>query len=150
MDSFKKLADLNTLLIDDNAVIRNTLTRVYAFFDCPITAVATAEEGLRALEGMYFDVIICDFHLPGINGVEFFRQITDSHPQAVKVLISGHGNEETIARAVEAGIHEFLQKPFSLATFIERLAPHVDKYLVRSLHHHEPVPGNGVGRCSDS
>jgi len=150
MDSFKKLADLNTLLIDDNAVIRNTLTRVYAFYDCPIEAVATAEEGLRAMEGKYFDVIICDFHLPGINGVEFFRKLTDSHPQAVKVLISGSGNEEAIAGAFEAGVHEFLKKPFSLATFIERLTPHVDGYLDRSLHHHQPVPRNTFDRCSDS
>jgi len=149
MDSFKKLADLNTLLIDDNAVIRNTLTRVYEFYNCPIKAVATAEEGLRALEGKYFDVIICDFQLPGMNGVEFFRQVNDSHPQTVKVLISGYANEKAIARAVEAGIHEFLKKPFSLAAFIERLTPHVDEYLVRSPHHHQPVPRSCVGRCSD-
>lgn len=150
MDSFNKLADLNTLLIDDNANIRDTLTKMYAFSKCPITAVATAEEGLQALDGEHFDVIICDFHLPGINGVEFFRRIVDSHPQIIKILISGYGNQQTIAGAAEAGVHEFLKKPFSLATLMKRMTPHVDEYLARSLDHHQPLPQNRVGRCSDS
>lgn len=150
MDSFNRLAVLNTLLIDDNAIIRNTLTKVYEFFKCPISAVATAEEGLQALDGEHFDIIICDFHLPGINGVEFFRRIVDSHPQVVRILISGHGNQETIAGAAEAGIHEFLKKPFSLATLMTRVMPHVDEYLARNLDHHQLRSQNRAGRCRDS
>jgi DNA-binding NtrC family response regulator len=127
MDSFKKLAGLKTLLIDDNQIVRDTLTLAWAYKKCFIKAVATAEAGLRALETEHFNVIICDFRLPGINGVEFFKRAVQSHPDTIRVLISGYGNEETIAEAFEAGVHEFVKKPFSLTSFVDQLIPHVDK-----------------------
>lgn len=139
MHPFSKLKGLKTLLIDDDEIIRDTLTMVYAFNKCFIKAVATAEEGLRALEGERFDIIICDFRLPGINGVEFFQQMIKFHPDTVRVLISGYGNEETIAEASEVGVHEFMKKPFSLTAFVEQLIPHVDKYLAGKLNLPEPV-----------
>ncbi len=139
MDSFKKLAGIKTLLIDDNKIIRDTLTMVFAYKKCFIKAVTTAEAGLRALERERFDIIICDFRLPGINGVEFFQQAIQSHPDTVRVLISGYGNEETIAEAFEVGVHEFMKKPFSLIEFVERLIPHVDKHLAGKLNQPEPA-----------
>ena len=135
MDSFKKMAGLKTLLIDDNEIIRDTLTMFFAFKECFIKSVASAEEGLRALEGERYDIVICDFRLPGINGVEFFKQAIESHPDIVKILISGYGNEEIIAEAIEVGVHEFLKKPFSMKAFVEQLIPHVDKYLAGKLNH---------------
>jgi len=139
MDSFKKLAGLKTLLIDDNAVIRETMKMVFAHNECLIEVVETAEEGLRALEREKFDIVICDFRLPGLNGVEFFKQAVESYPDTVRVLISGYGNEETIIEALEVGVHEFLKKPFSLITFLEQLIPHVDKYLAGKLNHTKPT-----------
>jgi len=129
MDSFKKLAGVKTLLIDDNKIVRDTLALAFAYKKCFIEAVASAEAGLRAIEREHFDVIICDFSLPGINGVEFFQQAVRSHPNAIRILISGYGHDETIAEAFEAGVHEFMKKPFSLTALADQLAPHVDRYL---------------------
>lgn len=140
MDSFKKLACLKTLLIDDDEVVRDTLTMFFAYKKCSIKAVASAEAGLRALEGERFDIIICDFRLPGINGVEFFRQIIKVHPDTVRVLISGYANEEIITEANEGGVHEFMKKPFSLIELLEKLIPHVDKYLAEKLNLPQPTP----------
>ena len=139
MDSFRKLASVKTLLIDDNKIVRDTLTLAFGHKNCFIKAVATAEAGLRALEREHFDVIICDFRLPGINGVEFFKQAIQSHPDTIRVLISGYGNEETIAEAFDVGVHEFMKKPFSLISFVDRLIPHIDKYLAGKFDHPEPA-----------
>ena len=128
MDSFKKMAGMKTLLIDDSDVVRDTLTMVYTSKNCFIRAVSNAEDGFDALEQEHFDIIICDFKLPGINGVEFFEQVIDLYPDSVRVLISGYGNDEIISRAFETGIHAFIEKPFSLIAFLERLVPLVDKY----------------------
>ena len=118
MDAFQKLASLKTLLIDDNEIIRDTLTMVFAYKKCFIKAVATAEEGLHTLEGERFDIIICDFSLPGINGAEFFSRIMASYPNTVKVLISGYAGENTITRALETGVDAFIRKPFSLLALL--------------------------------
>ena len=104
MDSFKKMAGMKTLLIDDSDVVRDTLTMVYAFKNCFIRAVSNAEDGFDALEQEHFDIIICDFKLPGINGVQFFERVIELYPDSVRVLISGYGNDEIISRAIETGI----------------------------------------------
>lgn len=148
MDSFKKLAGLKTLLIDDNQIIRDTLPLAWAYKKCFMKAVATAEAGLRTLKREHFDVIICDFSLPGINGVEFYKQAIQSHPDAIRVLISGYGNEETIAEAFEVGVHEFIKKPFSLTEFLDKLAPHVDKYLAGKRERPEPAENKTVFKCN--
>ena len=128
MDAFQKLASLKTLLIDDNEIIRDTLTMVFAYKKCFIKSVATAEEGLHTLEGERFDIIICDFSLPGINGAEFFSRIMASYPNTVKVLISGYAGENTITRALETGVDAFIRKPFSLLALLEQLIPLVEKH----------------------
>lgn len=150
MDSFRKLAGVKTLLIDDNKIVRDTLTMFFANKKCFIKAVATAEAGLRALEREHFDVIICDFRLPGINGIEFFKQAIQTHPDTIRVLISGYGNEETIAEAFDVGVHEFLKKPFSLISFVDRLIPHIDKYLAGKLDRPEPVEKPPGYECNKS
>jgi len=137
MDSFQKLAGLKTLLIDDNEIIRDTLTMVFAFKKCFIKSVATAEEGLRALERERFDIIICDFSLPGINGAEFFSRVMASHPNTVKVLISGYAGENTITQALETGVDAFIRKPFSLLALLDQLIPLVDKFrAAKGSHRH--------------
>jgi DNA-binding NtrC family response regulator len=129
MHLFGKLKGLKTLLIDDSEVIRETMKLVYSYHGCSIKVVATAEDGLRAIAEERFDMIICDFRLPGINGMEFFKQAVETQPDTIRVLITGYGNQETIMEAFDVGVHVFMRKPFSLIAFVERLLPHVDKYL---------------------
>jgi len=138
MDAFQKLAGLKTLLIDDNEIIRDTLAMVFAYKKCFIKAVATAEEGLRSLEGERFDIIICDFSLPGINGAEFFSRVMASYPNTVKVLISGYAGENTITQALEMGVDAFIRKPFSLLALLEQLIPLVEKYRAAKHSHRRP------------
>ena len=148
MDSFRKLASVKTLLIDDNKIVRDTLSMFFANKKCFIKSVATAEAGLDALETEHFDVIICDFRLPGINGVEFFKQAIQTHPDTIRVLISGYGNEETIAEAFDVGVHEFMKKPFSLISFVDRLIPHIDKYLAGKPDRPEPAEKKTDFKCN--
>ena len=129
MQLFEKFKGLKTLLIDDNQVIRETMDHIFKGNGCYIETAESAEMGRIAIERTDFDIIICDFRLPGMNGIEFLEQVIESHPDTIRVLITGYGSEETIREAFELGVHEFFKKPFSLATFLERLKPHVDKYL---------------------
>ena len=135
MNQFLKLKNLKTLLIDDNVVVRDTLRMIFAQKGCPLKAYETAEEGLQALQNERFDIIISDLQLPGINGVEFFKQAMRFHPDTVRILISGYGDQTTISEAFEIGVHAFIKKPFSLTIFLEKLMPYVEE-------HHERVSQN--------
>jgi len=82
-----------------------------------VTAVPDAEAALEIIASEEpFDVIISDFMLPGIDGVEFVKRVrSDERQKRVPILvISGHGPIGVGERARAAGADAFLDKPFSL------------------------------------
>ncbi|MGD9139191.1 MAG: response regulator [Desulfobacterales bacterium] len=141
MKQFLKLKDLKTLLIDDNVIIRDTMQMFFSQKKCFLKTCETAEEGLQALEEEPYDILICDFQLPGIDGVEFFRRAAAFHPDPIKILISGYVNESAISEAFDIGVHAFIRKPFSLMAFFEQLVPHVDQRYDRDAHCRDTTEG---------
>ena len=141
MKQFSKLKNLKTLLIDDNVIIRDTMQMFFSQKKCFLRTCETAEEGLQALEGEPYDILICDFQLPGIDGVEFFKRTVASHPDTIKILISGYVNEAAISEAFDIGVHAFIRKPFSLMAFFEQLIPYVDQRYDRDVQCRDTAEG---------
>ena len=142
MNDFLTLKSLKTLLIDDNVIVRDTMQMIFSQKGCLIKACETAEEGLQALEEEWFDIIISDLQLPGIDGVEFFKRAIRSQPDTVRILISGYGNQRAVSEAFEIGVHAFIKKPFNLTTFLEKVMPYVEKHHARITQSHDSAhPG---------
>ncbi|MBN2416421.1 response regulator [bacterium] len=121
MTIYQTLQSLQTLLIDDDEWIRNAMSIVFENEGCPFTAVETAEEALVCLRRTAYDIIICDYRLPGMDGLQFFQRIGASCPGTVKVLITAYGSAELYETALTAGIHEIIEKPFSTTIIEEAL-----------------------------
>ncbi len=126
MDPFSKLTNVKTLLVDDDAMIRDAMSMAFRNRGCYLLAIETAEEGLQALQDDSFDIIISDFRLPGMDGLEFFKLTTTSHPNAVYILISAFGDEDISAQAFGIGVHEFMEKPFSPRKLAETVASRIE------------------------
>ena len=133
MDLFQRIMTLKTLLIDDNQTIRDAFQMAFKKKGCLLKAVESAEEGLDVLKNENFDIIICDFRLPGLNGVEFFKRAIVNHPNTVRVLISGYGNEMVVHEAFDIGVHAFLAKPFTLTALLEELTALIERCNHRGL-----------------
>ncbi len=106
------------VLIADDDVAVCSLLQVVLSPIAHVTAVNDAEAALELLaRGERYDVIISDFELPGIDGLEFVRRIRVSEYDArVPILmISGHGKLGVRDRARAEGADAFLDKPFTLA-----------------------------------
>lgn len=121
MDLFEKLRTMKTLLIDDDKWIRDSLSLFFQGEGCQLTTLETAEEGLKLLKNKDYQIIFADYYLPGINGLEFFHRIRDSHSCAIKILITAHGNNQLEADASKLGIHDFIEKPFTTGSIEESL-----------------------------
>jgi DNA-binding NtrC family response regulator len=113
MDLFQKLQDMKILLIDDDEWVRDSLCLFFESEGCHILALETAEEGLEVLDKQDFDIIIIDYRLPGLDGLEFLRRIQKRYPVAMKILITAYGNEKLVAEARKLGVHEYISKPFT-------------------------------------
>jgi len=121
MDLFNKLKSMKTLLIDDDEWIRDSLSMFFESEGCHLTALETAEEGMEALKRLNYDIVVTDYRLPGMDGLEFLRQIQDMQPQVMKILITAYKSDDVISEAMGLGIQDFIEKPFSTKTIEESL-----------------------------
>jgi DNA-binding NtrC family response regulator len=126
MDPFKKLQNMKTLLIDDDETIRDSLGLAFQTKDCRLLAVKTAEDGLEALKKERFDIIIADYSLPGMDGIEFLKLASNSCPNALNLLITAY-DDGINSEAFRTGVHDFMRKPFSFEKLIGSLARLIER-----------------------
>jgi DNA-binding NtrC family response regulator len=122
MNSFNELKKLKTLLVDDDELIRDSLKIAFSAKGCAMRVAESAEEGLQAIREEKFDIIISDYRLPGMNGLDFIKQATFIQPLAAKFLITAYRDDHIISKAVRIGVNEFIEKPFSVKVLVNLLA----------------------------
>ncbi len=79
--------------------------------------ITTASNGEAALEkildaNMYFDMVITDIQMPGLNGLQLIRRIRDSGLALPVIVITGYGDKKTLKELIKIGCDDFLDKPF--------------------------------------
>jgi two-component system CheB/CheR fusion protein len=110
------LAGLRILVVDDNADIRTTTTRLLRAFGCETYEAAGGRQGIEAVGKHVPDVALIDIGMPGMNGYEVARHVRQL-PAAdgiTLIALTGYGQEEDRARALDAGFHAHLVKPIDL------------------------------------
>jgi DNA-binding NtrC family response regulator len=122
MDLSSKLKGMKILLIDDDEWIRDSMSLFFEFEGCTFLALETAEEALEELKRQDYHIIIIDYRLPGMDGLEFLRRIQETHSHAIKILITAFGKEDVFSEAIELGVQDFVDKPFTTETIEESLS----------------------------
>ncbi len=128
MDLFSKLKEMQVLLIDDDEWIRDSLNVFFESEGCRLLALETAEEGVGALKKKDYDIIITDYRLPGMDGLEFFNRIRESHQHTIKILITAYGSEEVGSEAKRIGVEDIIEKPFTTKNIEESLSQLIKKH----------------------
>jgi two-component system, NtrC family, response regulator HydG len=101
------------LVVDDSSATREVLQRNLASRGHTVTTAASAMEALAALEAAPVDLVITDFRMPGVDGRELTRHITENNRDIAVVMITGYGSIENAVNAMKAGAWEYLTKPFT-------------------------------------
>jgi DNA-binding NtrC family response regulator len=105
---------INTLIVDDNPEIRNTLTLI---LENEGYLVQTAENGKKAIhmcDKTSFDVALIDIELPDIKGTELLHILAEKLPKMVRIIITGHPSIENAAKAVNEKADGYIMKPFNI------------------------------------
>jgi FixJ family two-component response regulator len=104
--------DYIVYLVDDDAGMREALRELFASLGVPSATFGSVAEYLAYAKPDLPACLILDVDLPGINGLDFQRQLgADYHPPIV--FITGHGDVPSSVRAMKGGAVDFLVKPFS-------------------------------------
>jgi CheY-like chemotaxis protein len=111
------------LCVDDNLFV---LQMIESFMEghFQVTLADSAEEGLNMLEVHGpFDIVLSDYDMPGMKGVEFLCLVAERWPETIRILMSGGGADmDKVERAISAGhISRFLAKPYCMITLRDQL-----------------------------
>ncbi|MCF8210447.1 MAG: EAL domain-containing protein [Rhodoferax sp.] len=101
------------LLVDDEPSILAALNRVFRREGYTIYTANSGQQGLELLAKQAVDVIISDQRMPGMTGIEFLRIAKVSHPDTIRVILSGYTELVTVTDAINEGaVYRFLTKPW--------------------------------------
>ena len=112
---------LTIYLVDDDADIRSALTRGLELRGYTVEAYASAAKFLASLDPQRPGVILLDYGLPGMNGLEVQARLAEMGVDLPIIFITGHGGVPESVQAIKAGALDFLEKPFRQAVLLERI-----------------------------
>lgn len=112
----KKFQDLKVLIVEDQSDMRAMLRNMMTEFG--ITQIFEAPDGRQGLSFVdaaidFVDVIICDWNMPGMTGVEFLRQLRTVDPSFPFLMVTGRSDMDSVVEAKSSGVSAYIRKPFS-------------------------------------
>ncbi len=128
-DSIEELRGMKVLVVDDNQSSRQILLDMMERLDFKVSVCASGKEAISELEqasreGASYDLVLMDWKMPVMDGLEASRQIKAS-PMLSKIptiiMVTAYGSEELMERAEKVGLEGFLIKPVSPSTIIDTL-----------------------------
>lgn len=122
--------EVNILVVDDQIGMLETFTDILE--DSGFN-VATAEDGFTAIrkaKEQPFDLIFMDIRMPGINGVQTFREIKRINPQIAVIMMTAYSVEDLIQEAIDEGVYTVIYKPFDMAKVIQTIESVLDQGVI--------------------
>lgn len=117
------------LFVDDEAQVLRALRRIFEAEGYEVVTVPDGARGLEALGAGEFEVIGCDYKMPGMNGAEFLHHARELSPQSVRILISAVHDFAAAMEAVNRGaIQRLITKPWDADELIHVVSEATQTY----------------------
>lgn len=118
---YKELGVESILLIEDDPWSRDSLSTFFRIMECRMQSAENAMEAIAAVSRNRFDLILCEYQLPGMKGLTLLKMLGNIHPGAVQFLLTSYPVQKLAEEAARSGIHEVIRKPFTMDTLEESL-----------------------------
>ncbi|MCG8603456.1 sigma-54 dependent transcriptional regulator [bacterium] len=118
---------LKILVVEDNDTMREGILRVVRKMGFTATEAATGETAVAEIAKAKFDMVITDYKLPGMDGLDVLGKAKERSPETAVLVITAYGTIELAVQAIQKGAEDFITKPFSP----EELTLKVNKVLER-------------------
>ena len=128
------MSSLKFLVVDDAAFIRDMLKKQLRdnFTGCQVFDAANGKKAQVALKGQRVDLILCDWEMPEMSGEEFLHWVRghEVYANLPFIMVTSRGEKQFIIKAAQAGVSDFLGKPFKPETLVAK----VNKALLAAGH----------------
>src|SRR5713101_9251927 len=120
-------ADAPTVfVVDDDAGVRASIQGLLKSVKLRCESFGSAEEFLRSKRSDGPSCLVLDVSLPGVNGLDFQRQLADASIQIPIIFVTGHGDIPMTVKAMKSGAVEFLTKPFDDQDLLKAISQALD------------------------
>jgi len=103
----------NVLVVDDEKTVCNSCKKILIQEGYNVEVALSGEEALNKVKGNGFDVVITDWKMPEIDGIEMARRIKKENPNITVIMITGYPSVDSTIKAMRAGISDYVPKPFT-------------------------------------
>jgi two-component system NtrC family sensor kinase len=104
------------MFVDNDDHVRDSLKVFFDSTQMNFLIFKSASEGLNSLKYQKIDMVISDYFLPDMNGVEFLNQVAINNPGIIRILMATIVNDELKLDILKAGIDRFIEKPLTVAS----------------------------------
>lgn len=108
---------LKALIVDDQEDSRELLREMLSQIGLvDVSESADGEDALRRIdeEDKFFDIVICDWNMPAMTGLELLRQIRAVHQDMPFLMVTGRQDMSSVVEAKESGVTAYIGKPFTI------------------------------------
>lgn len=114
------------LIADDSSTMRKIILRSLQAAGIPSAVEASdGDEAVALFKPGTFDLVLTDWNMPGKTGLEVTQQIRAQDPKVPIIMITTEAEKSRVIEAIQAGVTDYLVKPFTPDTLQEKLEKHV-------------------------
>lgn len=118
------------LVVDDDLDTLANLADILTDIGYQVRTASSATEALRSLDANAFDIVLLDLKLPGMDGLQLYRELKRRSASTVAILITGFADAETRARADQIGVWRILSKPVDVTALLPLISEAADQPLL--------------------
>ena len=108
------MAPRRILVIDDDPLIRKTLTERLTEEKFSVSMAKDGREGLEVFRSDEFDLVLLDYSMPDTDGLAVLEKLKVRVPDQVVIMMTGYSSVENAVRAVRMGVYDYIVKPFDM------------------------------------
>lgn len=109
------------LLVDDEVVFTNNMSKLLANRGYRVTAVNSGDAAIHAMEEDDFDVVVLDLKMPGMDGITTLKEIKKLGLFTETLILTGHGSIDSALEAIKLGAYDYLTKPCEINDLVTKI-----------------------------
>ena len=121
----KKYSHISILFVDDDKMAQKLMSKFLK--DWNIYCASSGQEALETMEERTYAVVLLDYQMPGMDGIELLRRIKKRHSMVQVVMITGSDELTTLITSLSEGADDFILKPVKKETLFKVLGNTCDK-----------------------
>ncbi len=107
------------LAIDDDSIIRTLITNSLTKAGYEVITASDGESGLQMVTQHKPDIVVTDYQMPGISGLELLSELKRSHPGIPVIVLTAHGDVALTIKSIQAGAYDFIEKPLQIQELLQ-------------------------------